>query len=258
MKRGQLSSCLSFIRFSLETDGKQLNDEQEEVFTDILNDDVTSDSVVEDWIRANKLKKENLDNYQLFSFYPGTRVPVNYFGIKNKDKLSDVDHVLSMFRLAGLFTSHVVSDPLSIDLLKVIHKEMFKDVYPTAGMLRIKEAAKRTEFASPDSIQFLLEELFTKLRDTDYLSKLEDDDDDFINELAYIMGELEAIHPFADGNGRIIRLFISLIAQRNGYGIDWSSADPDQFLEASIASIDGDYQALVDTLEEICYPLEEE
>jgi len=72
------------------------------------------------------------------------------------------------------------------------------------------------------------------------------------------MGEFEAIHPFIDGNGRVTRFFISLIANQAGYYISWSSVDPDQLLEASIAAIDGDYQALVDLFEEITIPFEED
>lgn len=66
------------------------------------------------------------------------------------------------------------------------------------------------------------------------------------------------IHPFVDGNGRVTRFFISHIASRAGYYISWGSADPDQLLEASIAAIDGDYQALVDLLEEITIQMEED
>ena len=72
------------------------------------------------------------------------------------------------------------------------------------------------------------------------------------------MGEMEALHPFVDGNGRASRLFFNSIALAAGYEIGWGSADPDNFLEANVAALDGDYQALIDVLEEIVIPLSED
>jgi cell filamentation protein len=38
-----------------------------------------------------------------------------------------------------------------------------------------------------------------------------------------IMGYLAYAHPFLDGNGRAIMTVHSVMAQRAGFGIDWSS-----------------------------------
>ena len=40
--------------------------------------------------------------------------------------------------------------------------------------------------------------------------------------------------------------------------IGWGSSDPDHFLEANVAALEGDYQALIDVLEEIVIPVAEE
>ena len=65
-------------------------------------------------------------------------------------------------------------------------------------------------------------------------------------------------HPFMDGNGRATRFFFNSLALAAGYEIGWGSADPDHFLEANVAALDGDYQALIDVLEEIVIPLSED
>ena len=65
------------------------------------------------------------------------------------------------------------------------------------------------------------------------------------------MGEAEALHPFRDGNGRAIRFFFSRLVYEAGYKLRWADADADRMLEASIAAIDGDYQALVAELGEM-------
>jgi cell filamentation protein len=49
----------------------------------------------------------------------------------------------------------------------------------------------------------------------------------------YYKGELNAIHPFREGNGRTQREFIRQLADRNGYSIDWSRASRDEMSGAS-------------------------
>ena len=61
----------------------------------------------------------------------------------------------------------------------------------------------------------------------------------------------EALHPFREGNGRVIRFFFYELIREAGHDVEWSEADPDRMLEGSIAAIDGDYQPLVDVFEEI-------
>lgn len=50
------------------------------------------------------------------------------------------------------------------------------------------------------------------------------------------MGELNALHPFREGNGRTQREFISHLAQENGYYIAWEQVKEAEMLQASTAS----------------------
>jgi cell filamentation protein len=47
------------------------------------------------------------------------------------------------------------------------------------------------------------------------------------------MGELNAVHPFRDGNGRTQREFIRQPALRSRYTLDWSRVAREQVYEAS-------------------------
>ncbi len=259
MKGSRLEACISYIKFTLINEGIEPEDFDEGFFEDILQKDSTADDKIAEFLEKKDLVKEPISTDNVFSKYPGTSCRINYYGIKDKRTLNSVDRMLSAIRTAELFISPL-EEPFSLNYFIAIHKRMFGDLYPSAGVFRTKGAAKRTEFVPPEYIERMLSELFAKLEESDYLKKLDEDDDteDFLNELAYYMGEFEAIHPFVDGNGRVTRFFISLIAERAGYFISWSSVDPDQLLEASIAAIDGDYQALVDLFEEITIPFEED
>ena len=254
MKSARLSISQEYLRFTIEADGESLTEELEKTFTDILEGDLSADIAVSTYIRSEHLDAGAEESpADEMSRYPGTRCLVNYFGIKDKPSLRRVDKMISSLRTAELL--HAPIDmPFTFDYLKAIHSHLFGDIYPSAGMIRRSLSSKHTEFCQPEYIESQAGILFSKLRDDHYLSRI-DDVDDFVNELAYYMGEMEALHPFMDGNGRATRFFFNSLALAAGYEIGWGSADPDHFLEANVAALDGDYQALIDVLEEIVIPL---
>lgn len=51
---------------------------------------------------------------------------------------------------------------------------------------------------------------------------------EFTKRLAFYMGEINAVHPFREGNGRVQRLFSSQLALNAGYFIDFESVGQDQ------------------------------
>ena len=67
----------------------------------------------------------------------------------------------------------------------------------------------------------------------------------FSSRGAYYLGELNALHPFREGNGRAQREFISHLANANGYYVAWENMALADVLAASIASFHGDKSALV-------------
>jgi len=52
----------------------------------------------------------------------------------------------------------------------------------------------------------------------------------------YYMGEINAIHPFRDGNGRAQREFIRELAIQAGFVIDWTTVTREQMMAASFES----------------------
>ncbi|MCM1200215.1 MAG: Fic family protein, partial [Bacteroides fragilis] len=75
------------------------------------------------------------------------------------------------------------------------------------------------------------EEIFGKLKAEDYLHGL--DEENFSVRLAYYFSEINALHPFREGNGRSQREFIRCLALHNGYVINFVNAGKDEMLEAS-------------------------
>ncbi|HWF07035.1 MAG TPA: Fic family protein [Bryobacteraceae bacterium] len=60
---------------------------------------------------------------------------------------------------------------------------------------------------------------------------------DFARRAAYYLGEINAIHPFREGNGRAQREFIRGLALRNGFTCDWRKFSGEEMIEASRRSL---------------------
>lgn len=65
-------------------------------------------------------------------------------------------------------------------------------------------------------------------------------DMDFINELADLYHELNMLHPFREGNGRTLRLFITLLVRNTGRDINFAECDADLLTIATIKAAQGD------------------
>ena len=65
----------------------------------------------------------------------------------------------------------------------------------------------------------------------------------------YFLGEINAVHPFRDGNGRAQREFLRQLAKRNGFTLNWSRVTRDQMSAASMASfLKGDNTGLAEAV----------
>ena len=127
-----------------------------------------------------------------------------------------------------------------------IHKFIFEDIYSFAGKIRREQISKAdTLFYPPNLIDRELNKVFAKIKEKNMLK--ETDEEKVFDNLAYVMAELNIIHPFREGNGRSTREFIRLMAKRMGYELNCGNVDKDELLEASILSVDN-YSMLVDIL----------
>ena len=120
--------------------------------------------------------------------------------------------------------------------LQSIHHYIFQDVYPWAGKFRTVNISKAGDpFAFSAHILSCLEKMFGELKRDGYLSGA--DLARFADRGAYYLGEINAIHPFREGNGRTQREFIRQLGVRNGYELDWTQVSQEQMIEASRRSL---------------------
>ena len=84
------------------------------------------------------------------------------------------------------------------------------------------------------------------------------DPERFSERAAHYPGELNALHPFREGNGRAQREFIGHVAQANGYSIAWENVSQARMLEAAIESFRGNSSKLVEIIRENLDTLEDQ
>jgi len=163
--------------------------------------------------------------------YPGTTVLKNIPGIRNQRTLDRFEADRVGQRSLEL-AEHPLTGFFDVTHLQRIHRYLFQDVYEWAGRFRTVDIAKgNSYFAHVPYIQSALERLFEKLSGEQYLRGAAQED--FAHRGAQILGTLNAVHPFREGNGRTQREFVRELAYKNGYWVDWSKVSRDELYKAS-------------------------
>jgi cell filamentation protein len=71
----------------------------------------------------------------------------------------------------------------------------------------------------------------------------------FADRAACFLGELNAAHPFREGNGRTQREFIRELGLKASHYVDWRAANPEDMSEASrLSHVSGDASLLATLL----------
>ena len=169
------------------------------------------------------------------------------------NKLKELETVYSLLRLSELKLKKP-TDPLILATFVEIHRSILQDVYPFAGELRKEMISKgSSSFAHPDHIEIQLIRIFNELGEENYLKDLPRDK--MIKRLAHFLAELNALHPFREGNGRTVREFARQLTFNAGYQLDWEKiAGPAEVINAFVDSFNATNDRLESLLDEIIKP----
>lgn len=162
-----------------------------------------------DWVRAQSY----------FQGEVGRSALVNKLGIKDQRLLEKAEALYAELAIAqGLPKAALALTPKG---LKLMHKAMFDEVYEWAGEYRDYTTGRGLPFCVPDYIESSLNKLYQQLnQQLDNIINHDMSHEELIKAVAFFMGELNAVHPFIDGNGRTQRMVLAIIAQKAGYYID--------------------------------------
>lgn len=115
--------------------------------------------------------------------------------------------------------------PGTVSCLQQIHAYLFGGLYDFAGKIRTKTIAKG------NTLFCLAEHLHS------YLKTVEAMPENTFDEIVDKYVEMNAAHPFMEGNGRSTRIWLDLIfKKRLKMCVDWSKIDKRDYLDAMIAS----------------------
>lgn len=121
---------------------------------------------------------------------------------------------------------------ITTDGLKSLHEHLFQDVYEWAGQFRSHTTDNGiAPFALPEQIQPWLDQQFRALRSENNLRGLSSEK--FSIRAAVYVGEINAAHPFLEGNGRTQRAWLRGLAEQAGHRLEVPSQDKDRWNEAS-------------------------
>lgn len=186
--------------------------------------------------------------------YPESNVLINRMNIKDASELHEFERKISVYQMA-LLKKEPISGEFDLKHLQKIHKFLFHEIYGWAGRIRSVDIAKGNLFCKVEFIPEASNEIFSKLAKENFCIGLPEDR--FFSRLAYYMGEINAIHPFREGNGRTQRQFIRELGITAGYEINFGGISKDRMIEASIESFQCNYQPLErlvrDSAEKVSY-----
>ena len=175
---------------------------------------------------------ENSDPYK----YPGTDVLRNLPDIRDPLRLAAFEANATVARLAEL-DAVPLNSGFDVAHVKAIHRYIFQDVYAWAGEFRTVNISKgRGWFAAPAFVESVLDTIFRKLQGENHLKGT--NAESFAGRAGFYLGEINAVHPFREGNGRAQREFIRQLGVAAGFSIDWSRTSREQMNDASRESFE--------------------
>ena len=147
----------------------------------------------------------------------------NRLGITDSPTLAREEERISKKAATTLFEENLLNDMPSgtWTTLQRIHTILFQDIYDFAGALRSVNIAKGNFRFVP--VMYLAEAVRT----------IEDMPQSTFDEIVEKYVEMNVAHPFREGNGRSMRLWLDhMLCTELQKTIDWSQVDKEQYLSA--------------------------
>ena len=187
--------------------------------------------------------------------YKDSDVLINKLNITNEKDLYDAERGLVALRTAQL-NEEAIKGHFDFNHLKSIHKFLFQDIYRWAGDVRNCNIAKQDLFCLCEYIDSFANDIFKKLKKEQYFNKYNYDVK--LEKLVELFADINALHPFREGNGRSQREFIEELAKINGIDLNLTTVSKDDMIVASHDSINGHYEKLLEIFKKNSAPLSEE
>lgn len=183
----------------------------------------------------------------------------NKLGIPDAAELSLIENQLVTLRQA-IVARQGVPFPFTLQTIRDLHRSLFQDVYDWAGDFRVCDLKKGvyedsnvfSRFAPYPTIERRCSTLIAELTKRSFLKDL--DDSAFCALAAETFTQLNSIHPFREGNGRVQRMFLALLARNIGRDIAFDVITHERMVDVSIKSHRGDLGSMTRLFHEVTDP----
>lgn len=175
-------------------------------------------------------------NDKAYCYPPTYNVLKNKLNIKNSQELESAERMLVVARAA----QGVPEGQFDLAHLMAIHFHLFQDVYSWAGQIRTIEISKGgNQFQFQKYIETGMADIHARLSKSDFLCDLSKSN--FALFAGEIIGDLNYVHPFREGNGRTQLQYLKQLATQAGHEIDLKMIQPQQWMNASKEAHVGNY-----------------
>jgi cell filamentation protein len=171
--------------------------------------------------------------------YPETGVLRNKLGLGDAKKLDYHEReIVTMRARQGIPTGE-----FDLRHLRTIHRHLFQDIYEWAGEIRTVEISKgESQFQFRQYIETGMADVHRRIVKATFLRGLQQPA--FATEAARIIGDVNYVHPFREGNGRSQLYYLQQLSEQAGHPLDLTRIDAAGWLEASKEAHRGRYDRM--------------
>ena len=147
----------------------------------------------------------------------------NKLGIKSSAELAREEERISKKKAVDLFENGMLEklEAGQVQTLCEIHKYLFDDIYDFAGKIRTVNLSKGNFRFAP------LMYLETAIKNVDKMPQ------NTFDEIVEKYVEMNIVHPFREGNGRSMRIWLDMMLKKQiGQVVDWSKIEKEDYLMA--------------------------
>lgn len=173
--------------------------------------------------------------------YAGSDVLINLLNLRDADELAEAEVAFTAERYRTYQSSMYTIEQFSFSHLKDLHFYLFQDLFSWAGEIREVDISKGdTRFCTVPRIEIEGQKLFTLIPPLAEINER----NVLIEQIASLFCEMNLLHPFREGNGRVQRFFFEEMLFVLGYDLNWPVITQQQWIDANVAGVYLDLEPL--------------
>ena len=184
--------------------------------------------------------------------YPDSSVLINKLGIREPEAFELAERDIVAFNMLDIRYMNPVPGSFDLHHLQDIHKRLFEDIFSWAGETRTVNISRTLPFTPWQFVDDFADDIFIKLRKERFL--METPEPEYVRRLAHYFGEVNALHPFREGNGRTQKVFFEYLASVSGHRLFFKRVSKEDMDDASAASLAGRNEGLEEIFQRIVEP----